>query len=79
MLPGAAVCGLYFSHPDARYFGTGKIARDQVVDYAGRKGWSVEEAERRLGHVLGYDPGTAGAATYERDAAAAPEPENAPV
>ena len=59
MLPGAAVCGFYFSYPEARYFGTGKIARDQVEDYAGRKGWTLEEAERRLGHVLGYDPATA--------------------
>ena len=56
MLPGAAVCGLYLSHPEARYFGTGKIARDQVEDYAQRKGWTLAEAERRLGHVLGYDP-----------------------
>ena len=56
MLPGAAVCGLYLSHPEARYFGTGKVARDQVEDYAGRKGWTLGEAERRLGHVLGYDP-----------------------
>ena len=56
MLPGAAVSGLYFSHPEARYFGTGKIARDQVEDYAARKGWTLAEAERRLGPVLGYDP-----------------------
>ena len=56
MRPGAAVSGFYFSHPEARYFGTGKIARDQVEDYAARKGWTVAEAERRLGHVLGYDP-----------------------
>ena len=61
MVPGAAVCGFYFSHPEARYFGTGKIARDQVEDYAGRKGWTLAEAERRLGHVLGYDPAPAGA------------------
>ena len=61
MLPGAAVCGLYFSHPQARYFGTGKLARDQVEDYAGRKGWTLAEAERGLGHVLGYDPPPAGA------------------
>ncbi len=59
MVPGAAVCGLYFSHPEARYFGTGKIARDQVEDYAGRKGWTLAETERRLGHVLGYDPAPA--------------------
>ena len=59
MVPGAAVCGLYFSHPEARYFGTGKVARDQVEDYADRKGWTLAEAERRLGHVLGYDPAPA--------------------
>ena len=69
MKPGAAVCGLYISHPEARYFGTGKIARDQVVDYAGRKGWSIAEAERRLGHVLGYDPGTRREGTDEAPAA----------
>ena len=60
MTPAAAVSGLYFSHPEARYFGTGKIARDQVEDYAGRKGWTLAEAERQLGHVLGYDPPVAG-------------------
>ncbi len=42
MWPGAAVCGLYFSHPDSHYFGVGKIERDQVEDYARRKGWSVD-------------------------------------
>ena len=56
MQPGASVCGLYLAHPEARYFGTGKIARDQVEDYAERKGWTRTAAERRLGHVLGYDP-----------------------
>ena len=40
MWPAAAVSGLYFSHPDSRYFGVGKIGRDQVQDYAARKGWS---------------------------------------
>ena len=49
MWPGAAVSGLYFSHPDSHYFGVGKVERDQVEDYAARKGWSVEEAERWLG------------------------------
>ena len=49
MWPGASVCGLYFSHPDSHYFGVGKIERDQVEDYARRKGWSVAEAERWLG------------------------------
>jgi 5-methyltetrahydrofolate--homocysteine methyltransferase len=56
MWPGAAVCGLYFSHPDSHYFGVGKIERDQVEDYARRKGWSVEEAERWLAPILNYDP-----------------------
>ena len=56
MLPGAAVSGLYFAHPDSHYFGVGKVERDQVEDYAARKGWTVEEAERWLGPVLNYDP-----------------------
>jgi 5-methyltetrahydrofolate--homocysteine methyltransferase len=56
MWPAAAVSGLYFSHPEAHYFGVGKIGRDQVADYAGRKGWSVEEAERWLAPILNYDP-----------------------
>jgi 5-methyltetrahydrofolate--homocysteine methyltransferase len=56
MWPGAAVCGLYFSHPQSAYFGVGKIERDQVEDYAKRKGWSVAEAERWLAPILNYDP-----------------------
>ena len=56
MWPAAAVSGVYFSHPESRYFGVGKIGRDQVADYATRKGWSVEEAERWLGPILNYDP-----------------------
>ncbi len=56
MWPAAAVSGLYFSHPESRYFGVGKIGRDQVADYAGRKGWKIEEAERWLGPILNYDP-----------------------
>ncbi len=54
MLPAAAVSGWYFSHPAARYFGIGKIGRDQVADYAARKGWSLAEAERWLAPNLGY-------------------------
>jgi 5-methyltetrahydrofolate--homocysteine methyltransferase len=54
MLPTAAVSGFYFSHPDTKYFATGKIAKDQVASYAARKGWSVEEAERWLAPVLSY-------------------------
>jgi 5-methyltetrahydrofolate--homocysteine methyltransferase len=56
MWPGAAVSGLYFSHPQSDYFGVGKIERDQIEDYAKRKGWTVEEAERWLGPILNYDP-----------------------
>ena len=54
MWPGAAVCGLYFSHPQSRYFGVGKIERDQVEDYAKRKGWSIVECERWLAPILNY-------------------------
>jgi len=56
MSPASSVSGLYFAHPDARYFGLGRVDRDQVADYAARKGWSVVEAERWLGPSLGYEP-----------------------
>jgi 5-methyltetrahydrofolate--homocysteine methyltransferase len=55
MWPGAAVCGLYFSHPQSAYFGVGKIERDQVEDYAKRKGWSISECERWLAPILNYE------------------------
>jgi 5-methyltetrahydrofolate--homocysteine methyltransferase len=55
MLPTASVCGFYFSHPEAKYFGTGKIQKDQVEDYARRKGETVSVTERWLAPVLGYD------------------------
>jgi 5-methyltetrahydrofolate--homocysteine methyltransferase len=48
MYPASSVSGWYFSHPDSRYFGIGKILADQVADYAERNGWTVEEAERWL-------------------------------
>ncbi len=54
MLPTAAVSGFYFSHPQTKYFATGKVDRDQVADYAQRKGWTLEEAERWLAPVLSY-------------------------
>ena len=54
MHPGAAVSGLYFSHPDAKYFGVGKIGLDQVDDYAVRKGETVEYVEKWLSPNLGY-------------------------
>ncbi|MDH5485193.1 MAG: methionine synthase, partial [Gammaproteobacteria bacterium] len=55
MMPAASVSGWYFSHPDSRYFAVAKINRDQVEDYARRKGMSVAEAERWLSPNLGYD------------------------
>lgn len=55
MWPGASVSGWYFSHPDSRYFAVAQIQRDQVEDYAARKGMSVTEVERWLAPNLGYD------------------------
>jgi 5-methyltetrahydrofolate--homocysteine methyltransferase len=57
MWPGASVSGLYFAHPQAHYFGLGKIDRDQVADYQARKGMPLHEVERWLGPNLGYEPG----------------------
>ena len=54
MWPGAAVSGLYFAHPESRYFAVNKVTKDQVDDYAKRKGESVQEIERWLSPVLGY-------------------------
>jgi 5-methyltetrahydrofolate--homocysteine methyltransferase len=56
MWPGASVCGLYFSHPESHYFGVGRIERDQIEDYAARKSWTVEHAEKWLAPILNYDP-----------------------
>ncbi|MBL6853648.1 MAG: methionine synthase, partial [Alphaproteobacteria bacterium] len=56
MWPGSSVSGFYYSHPESRYFGVGKIERDQVEDYARRKGWDLATAERWLGPLLNYDP-----------------------
>jgi 5-methyltetrahydrofolate--homocysteine methyltransferase len=56
MRPGASVSGLYFAHPDAKYFTVGRIDRDQVADYAARTGLSRSEAERWLAPNLGYEP-----------------------
>ena len=57
MTPAASVSGLYFAHPDARYFTVGRIGADQVEDYARRKGVEVAEVERWLGPSLGYEAG----------------------
>jgi 5-methyltetrahydrofolate--homocysteine methyltransferase len=59
MLPAASVSGWYLAHPETRYFGVGRVGRDQVEDYARRKGWSLAEAERWLAPNLAYEPGAA--------------------
>ncbi|MFN4025289.1 MAG: methionine synthase [Hyphomonas sp.] len=56
MFPAASVSGLYLSHPKSVYFAVGRIGRDQVADYAARKGWDVRTAERWLAPILSYDP-----------------------
>ena len=60
MTPPASVSGLYFGHAESHYFGVGKIDRDQVEDYAARKGWEVATAERWLAPILNYDPASVG-------------------
>ena len=62
MWPGSSVSGFYYAHPESRYFGVGKIERDQVEDYARRKNWTVAEAERWLAPHLNYNPRTTEAA-----------------
>jgi 5-methyltetrahydrofolate--homocysteine methyltransferase len=56
MWPGSSVSGLYIAHPDAHYFGVAKVERDQVEDYALRKGMSIDDVERWLSPILNYDP-----------------------
>jgi 5-methyltetrahydrofolate--homocysteine methyltransferase len=62
MTPGSSVSGMYFSHPESVYFGVGRIERDQVEDYAKRKGMSLADMERWLAPILAYVPGSAAAA-----------------
>ena len=57
MWPGSSVSGLYFAHPESKYFAVGKLGRDQIIDYHVRKGMPLEEVERWLGPWLGYNPG----------------------
>jgi 5-methyltetrahydrofolate--homocysteine methyltransferase len=59
MTPPASVSGLYFGHPEAKYFTLGKVGRDQVEDYARRKGMAVPEVERWLRPNLAYEPAAA--------------------
>jgi len=56
MLPAASVSGWYFAHPEAKYFGLGRIGQDQATDYATRKGMTIEEVERWLAANLAYTP-----------------------
>jgi 5-methyltetrahydrofolate--homocysteine methyltransferase len=56
MTPASSVSGFYFAHPEAHYFGVGRLGRDQIEDYAARKRWTLEEAERWLSPNLGYEP-----------------------
>jgi 5-methyltetrahydrofolate--homocysteine methyltransferase len=56
MWPGSSVSGLYFAHPESKYFAVGKLGRDQVLDYHLRKGLTLQEVERWLGPYLNYDP-----------------------
>jgi len=71
MHPAASVCGLYFAHPDTRYFTVGRIGRDQVEDYAARKGLSLDEVERWLAPNLGYTPSGPGSSPRPTEAVAA--------
>jgi 5-methyltetrahydrofolate--homocysteine methyltransferase len=72
MWPGSSVSGLYLSHAESFYFGVGKIERDQVEDYALRKGWEIAEAERWLAPVLNYIPAQDQAARDRREREAVP-------
>jgi 5-methyltetrahydrofolate--homocysteine methyltransferase len=63
MWPGSSVSGLYFAHPESKYFAVGKLGRDQLLDYHVRKGMTLPEAERWLGPYLNYEPGTAAGST----------------
>jgi len=58
MTPAASVSGIYLAHPESRYFAVGRIGRDQVEDYAARKGTTPEDVERWLAPNLGYVPGS---------------------
>jgi 5-methyltetrahydrofolate--homocysteine methyltransferase len=56
MYPASSVSGWYFNHPDSKYFGVGKVGKDQVTEYAKRKGFTLAETEKWLGPYLDYDP-----------------------
>ena len=58
MHPASSVSGMYFAHPESKYFAVGKLDRDQVLDYQQRKGMPLQEVERWLAPYLNYEPGT---------------------
>ena len=58
MTPASSVSGLYIAHPESEYFVVGRIGEDQVADYAARKGWTLNQAEKALAPILGYEPKT---------------------
>ena len=78
MWPGSSVSGLYFAHPESRYFTLGKIGRDQVADYAARKAMTVAEVERWLAPNLGYEPGVATAVEPSSGPSSGPAPRGEP-
>ncbi|EAP91611.1 MetH, 5-methyltetrahydrofolate--homocysteine methyltransferase [Oceanicaulis sp. HTCC2633] len=65
MSPASSVSGLYLAHPDSVYFAVGRIARDQVEDYAKRKGWTLKRVEKELAPILGYEPDAEAVAAAE--------------
>jgi 5-methyltetrahydrofolate--homocysteine methyltransferase len=74
MYPGASVSGLYFAHPESKYFGVGKLGRDQVLDYHLRKAMDLQTAERWLGPYLDYEPGQPDTKPVERGTCSCGQP-----
>ena len=70
MWPGSSVSGLYFAHPESKYFAVGKLGRDQLLDYHLRKGMTLQEVERWLGPYLNYEPGRGDSTTSPTPACA---------
>jgi 5-methyltetrahydrofolate--homocysteine methyltransferase len=70
MWPGSSVSGLYFAHPESKYFAVGKLGRDQIIDYHVRKGMELSEVERWLGPYLNYNPAEQGFSANARVACA---------
>jgi 5-methyltetrahydrofolate--homocysteine methyltransferase len=71
MSPGSSVSGILIAHPDARYFGVGQIGRDQLEDYASRKGWTLERARRWLAPIIEGEASADASAATSADATGA--------